>query len=842
MKEKFVINGMSCAACASKVEKAVAKVEGVENVGVNLLAGSMTVAFNDNVDSKVIMDAVSKAGYAASVANVSQTSVKKNQPMIGDEHTSVKTRLTVSIVFLILLMYLAMGHMISLPLPSFLSGNENMLSNALLQFLLSLPIVFVNREYYSRGFNLLWKRSPNMDTLIALGSGAALTYGVFALFMMSYAYGHNDLHTAHKYAADLYFESAATILTLITVGKYIEARSKNKTANALTKLVGLAPKTATVVRDGKEITIPTEELTVGDTVIVLPGQSIPADGVVIEGNAAVDQSAITGESVPVDKSVGDEVIAATVNKNGYIKFTAKRVGNDTTFSEIIRLMDEAASSKAPIARLADKISGIFVPIVTGIAILSAIVWLILGKPFEYALYTAIAVLVISCPCALGLATPVAIMVGTGRAAANGILVKSAAALERLHKVDTVVMDKTGTITIGTPSVTDIVTTGINKNAFLRIAGSLERQSGHPLAEAVCRYTDGNAIVLYPVTQFTEIAGRGVSGTINNTAVIGGNAAFMRESGIDISTITESTKLYTSQGKTPLYFAENSRLLGAIFTADTIKPEAKESVAELKRMGLNVVMLTGDNNAAAEYVRSKLDIDKAIAEVLPQEKERHVRELVEQKHTVVMVGDGINDAPSLARADVGIAIGAGTDIAIEAADIVLMKSRLTDVVTAIKLSRSVIRNVKQNLFWAFIYNLIGIPLAAGVFTPIFGWQLSPVYAAAAMSLSSLFVVGNASRLYGFKPFRLKIKEIPQEIIPEENEIRKEETETMKKILKIEGMSCNHCKMAVEKALNALENVTAAVDLANKQAELTITGDVSEKLIVDTVNELGYEARF
>lgn len=829
MKEKFTIEGMTCAACASKVEKAVAKVEGVENVGVNLIAGTMTVSYGGSADENAIMTAVKKIGYGARPAATSAESQKSADVLQNENKNEMKSRLTISVVFLIVLMYVAMGHMISLPMPPFLTGEANMLTNALIQFLLTIPIVAVNTDYFKRGFKLLFKGSPNMDTLIALGSGAALVYGVFALLMMSSAYGSGDHETAHRYAADLYFESAATILTLITVGKYIEARSKSKTADALTKLVGLAPKTATVIRDGKEMTIGAEELVVGDKVIVLPGQSIPADGVIIEGNAAIDQSAITGESVPVDKSPGDKVIAATVNKNGYIKFTAEKVGGDTTISEIIRLMDEAASSKAPIARLADKISGIFVPIVVAIAVISAVVWLFLGETFEFALYTAIAVLVISCPCALGLATPVAIMVGTGRAAANGILVKSAAALEKLHMADRVVLDKTGTITVGSPSVSDVLAAEGGEDELIVYAASLEKQSGHPLAEAVNAYADNKNYVLYPVTEFSEIPGRGVRGKISESTILGGNAAFMKENGVDISAIADDSAKLTAQGKTPLYFAKDEKLIGAIFASDTIKPDAEESIAELKKMGIGVVMLTGDNKAAAEYVRSSLNIDEAVAEVLPQDKERHIRELIEQKHTVVMVGDGINDAPSLARADVGIAIGAGTDIAIEAADIVVMKSRLADVVTAIKLSKAVIRNVKENLFWAFIYNVIGIPLAAGVFINSFGLQLSPMYAAAAMSLSSLFVVGNASRLYGFKPYKPKMNNGNGGTV-------------MKKILKVEGMTCNHCKMSVEKALNAIEGVTATVDLAKKQADLTITGNVDEKKIVDTVNDLGYEASF
>lgn len=829
MKEKFTIEGMTCAACASKVEKAVAKVEGVENVGVNLIAGTMTVSYGGSADENAIMTAVKKIGYGARPAATSAESQKSADVLQNENKNEMKSRLTISVVFLIVLMYVAMGHMISLPMPPFLTGEANMLTNALIQFLLTIPIVAVNTDYFKRGFKLLFKGSPNMDTLIALGSGAALVYGVFALLMMSSAYGSGDHETAHRYAADLYFESAATILTLITVGKYIEARSKSKTADALTKLVGLAPKTATVIRDGKEMTIGAEELVVGDKVIVLPGQSIPADGVIIEGNAAIDQSAITGESVPVDKSPGDKVIAATVNKNGYIKLTAEKVGGDTTISEIIRLMDEAASSKAPIARLADKISGIFVPIVVAIAVISAVVWLFLGETFEFALYTAIAVLVISCPCALGLATPVAIMVGTGRAAANGILVKSAAALEKLHMADRVVLDKTGTITVGSPSVSDVLAAEGGEDELIVYAASLEKQSGHPLAEAVNAYADNKNYVLYPVTEFSEIPGRGVRGKISESTILGGNAAFMKENGVDISAIADDSAKLTAQGKTPLYFAKDEKLIGAIFASDTIKPDAEESIAELKKMGIGVVMLTGDNKAAAEYVRSSLNIDEAVAEVLPQDKERHIRELIEQKHTVVMVGDGINDAPSLARADVGIAIGAGTDIAIEAADIVVMKSRLADVVTAIKLSKAVIRNVKENLFWAFIYNVIGIPLAAGVFINSFGLQLSPMYAAAAMSLSSLFVVGNASRLYGFKPYKPKMNNGNGGTV-------------MKKILKVEGMTCNHCKMSVEKALNAIEGVTATVDLAKKQADLTITGNVDEKKIVDTVNDLGYEASF
>lgn len=840
MKEKFTIEGMTCAACASKVEKAVQNLDGVESAGVNLIAGTMTVSFKDGDGDKTkIIDAVKRAGYAASDFAQDETGTSSDIASLEEEtRASMKTRLIISIAFLAVLMYIAMGHMIGLPMPPFIYGDTAHMTNAIVQLLLTIPIVFVNRDYFKRGFKLLFLRNPNMDTLIALGSGAALVYGIFALLMMSHAHGIGDISAVARYASDLYFESAATILTLITVGKYIEARSKSKTADAITKLVNLAPKTATVLRDGVELTIPARELVEGDIVIVLPGQSIPADGTIIEGNAAVDQSAITGESVPVDKAPGDGVIAATVNKNGYIKFTAEKVGDDTTFAEIIRLMDEAASSKAPIARLADKISGIFVPIVVVIAILSAIIWMLLGKPFEFALYTSIAVLVISCPCALGLATPVAIMVGTGRAAANGILIKSASSLENLHKADRVVFDKTGTVTVGEPSVSDIIPVpegGLDEIELMTIAASLEKQSSHPLANAVTLYAEENNIKNYDIRDFLEVAGRGVRGKIGDRELLGGNAAFMDENNIDIKSIITKSEELTSQGKTPLYFSAEGKLIGAVFTSDTIKPDAKQSIAELKKMGIGVAMLTGDNKNAAEAVRKKLDIDSVIAEVLPQDKEQYIRSLNEEGHTVVMVGDGINDAPSLARADIGIAIGAGTDIAIEAADIVLMKSRLSDVVTAIKLSKSVIRNVKENLFWAFIYNVIGIPLAAGLFISTFGWQLSPMYAAAAMSLSSLFVVGNASRLYAFKPFLSSSK------TGEQGE-EKGDDNSMTKILKVEGMTCNHCKNSVEKALNDFDNVNAVVDLDKKQAILTVTGEINEGEIISALDKLGYKSSF
>ena len=763
MNQKYNVTGMSCSACSAAVEKSVKKLEGVEDVNVNLLSNSMTVHFDESIlDDNGIISAVESAGYGASVfTHGAAAAAQKTVDPVQEELKSMRTRLIVSFAFWIPLMYLAMHHMlkewIGLPVPDMIKnafhGAENGIPFAFTQLLLLLPIVYVNRKYFQVGFKTLWKRSPNMDSLIAIGSTAAIAYGIFAIYKIGYALGAGDMAVVDHYLMDLYFESAGTILTLITLGKYLEARSKGKTSEAISKLMDLAPKTAEVLRDGKEVDIPVEQVRVGDIVLIRPGKSIPVDGVIVEGSSAVDQSALTGESIPVEKTVGDSVIAATLNKTGFFKMEAQKVGGDTTLAQIIELVEEASSSKAPIAKLADKISGVFVPVVIGIALLAAVVWLLLGQSFEFALSIAIAVLVISCPCALGLATPVAIMVGTGKGASNGILIKSAEALETAHTVSAVVLDKTGTITEGKPRVTDIVPApGIQEQELLAAAASIEKPSEHPLAEAIVERAAELALELSPVGEFQAVSGRGILTSSGGEPYAAGNLALMQEQKVDTGLLQQQAEAFSEQGKTSLFFAKGGRLLGVIAVADVIKPTSRQAVRELTAMGIDVVMLTGDNKRTAEAIRRQMGINRVVAEVLPQDKEEEVRSIQESGKRVAMVGDGINDAPALARADVGIAIGAGTDIAIESADIVLMKSDLMDVVTAIQLSRATIRNIKENLFWAFFYNSIGIPLAAGVFYVLLGWKLNPMFAAAAMSLSSVCVVTNALRLKFFKPHR------------------------------------------------------------------------------------------
>lgn len=755
MNQKFSVTGMTCSACSASVEKCVRKIEGVNSVQVNLLTNSMVVDFDtEKTDEGIIINAVTEAGYGASTGNseigTGMAKVDKTANPLDEEIKNMKLRLVVSFAFLLPLMYISMGHMFKFPLPSWLHGMPNTLTFAFLQMLLTLPIVYVNRKYYQVGFKTLFHGSPNMDTLIAIGSLAALVYGVFAIFRIGYGLGHDDMMLVERYSMDLYFESAATILTLITLGKYLETRSKGKTSEAIRKLIDLAPKTAVVIRDGQEKEIPVEKVQVRDIVLVKPGQRIPVDGVIIEGSSSIDQSALTGESIPVFKQVGDEVIAAAINKSGFFKFEAQKVGADTTFAQIIRLVEEASSSKAPIAKLADKISGIFVPAVLLIAFAASAVWLLLGQSFEFSLSIGIAVLVISCPCALGLATPVAIMVGTGKGASNGILIKSAEALETAHLVKTVVLDKTGTITEGKPKVTDIVVSdGITETALLKIAASLEKPSEHPLADAIVEKAKADDVEIIDAEDFCAVTGRGVSAKLSGVTYFAGNLAMLNDNGIDTAMLQDNAQKFAEAGKTPLYFADQNRLLGLIAVSDTVKPTSKRAIEKLKSMDIDVVMLTGDNQKTAEAIRRQLGIDRVVAEVLPQDKEREIRRIQESGKKVAMVGDGINDAPALARADVGIAIGAGTDIAIESADIVLMKSDLMDAVTAIKLSRATIKNIKENLFWAFFYNTVGIPLAAGVFYAVLQWKLNPMFGAAAMSLSSVCVVSNALRLRFFK---------------------------------------------------------------------------------------------
>ncbi len=834
MKQKFDITGMTCAACVSHVDKAVRGVEGVSDVTVSLMTNSMTVDFDiDRVNADTVCNAVQCAGYGAAVHT--GTEVKNIQKTVSDDEKEMKNRLILSFCFLIPLMYVAMGHMLHLPMPPYLSGTENAVTNTILQLILTIIVVVLNRKFYINGFKALLHGGANMDTLIALGSGAALTYGTAVLFAMSYALGAGDLEKVHALSMNLYFESAAMILTLITLGKYFESRSKKKTSDAIAKLVELTPDTAAVIRDGVETVIPASELRLGDHVMIRPGQRVPVDGVVIDGATSMDQSALTGESIPVEKHVGDTVMCASVNRTGAVVIEATKVGADTTLAKIIELVENANATKAPIAKLADRISGVFVPVVTGIAVVTAVVWLLLGERFAFALNNAISVLVISCPCALGLATPVAIMVGTGVGAKHGILVKSAEALETAAKVDCVILDKTGTVTAGTPVVTDVVAaSGVEEWELVNLAYNLERASEHPLSGAIREYGKGKAVRDCPVQDFAAVAGKGIRGRIMGDEIIGGNTAFLTESGVafDASKLTET---YAKQGKTPLFFAKNGVYIGMFAVADRIKTTSPEAVKTFREMGVEVILLTGDNRLTAEAIASQAGIDTVVSDVLPDGKAEVVRSRQAAGKIVAMIGDGINDAPALATADVGIAIGAGADIAVESADVVLMKNDLRDAVTALRLGRKVIKNVKENLFWAFFYNCVGIPLAAGVFYRAFGLQLTPMFGAAAMSLSSVCVVSNALRLKGF---RSGFAEVP-ETAPIVNTQIEEGDDLMKKVVKINGMNCNHCVMAVEKALSALENVkTVKVDLSKKQAVVASDAVVADEAITKAVTDAGF----
>ncbi len=865
--EKYNITGMTCAACQANVTRCVQKLEGVDDVNVSLLANQMTVAYDETkLSQQAIVQAVEEIGYGASCLQDQggreeggfRREWQNRQQQAQENQKNMKFRLLWSVVLLVPLMYVAMGAMMGLPVPGFLEGTENTLVSALLQLVLTIPILVINRHFYLNGFKSLFHGAPNMDSLVAIGSGASLAYGLFAMFRMAYGFGHGNMDLVHEYAHALYFESAAMILTLVTVGKYLEAKSKSKTSDALGKLMDLAPKTAVVVRGGQEQTIPAQQVQAGDIVVIRPGEGIPVDGVVTEGRGYVDQSAITGESIPVEKGPGDPVISATINKNGSFRFQASKVGEDTTLSQIIRLVDEAGNSKAPIARLADRVSGIFVPVVIGIALVTAVVWLLVGQSFEFALSNAIAVLVISCPCALGLATPVAIMVGTGKAAEMGILIKSAESLENLHAVDTVVLDKTGTIPSGHPQVTDLLVLepSLTPQTFLAEAAALELPSEHPLAQAVVEHAKAQELSLPSCEAFEAVAGRGVKATVGGHACLAGNRAFMEENGLlndDASSrqAREAIDRLAGEGKTPLLFAREGMLTGVIAVADTVRPSSREAIRRFSDMGLHVVMLTGDNQVTAEAIRRQLGIETAIADVLPTEKEAHIRALQEKGHKVAMVGDGINDAPALTRADIGIAIGAGTDIAIDSADVVLMKDTLEDVATAIDLSRAVIRNIRMNLFWAFFYNILGIPVAAGVLYPLFHLRLSPMIGSAAMSLSSVCVVTNALRLRFFKR---KPAAHPAEKVQTEKEtaaadafqgVSENISESqkgrimMKKVLNVDGMMCAHCQMHVEKALAGVDGVTQAkVDLEKKQAEVTLSKEVEDQVLMDAVKQAGY----
>ena len=825
MDLKFVVTGMTCAACSARVEKVTNAVPGVRKAEVNLLAGTMTVAAEGQEVTEKIIRAVTEAGYSASIPGAK---LKKAETQTADSALrEMKTRIIGSGVFLLILMYFTMGHMVGIPAPYWYHGRENALVAALLQFFLTLPAVYLNRAYYIKGFKALYHRAPNMDSLIAVGSSAAMVYGIAALFMMADAMGAGDWATVEHYASNLYFESAAMILTLITLGKFLETRAKGKTGDAIRKLMDLSPKTARVLRDGVESEIPVEEVRVGDVLVVRSGGSIPVDGIVIKGRGAVDQSALTGESVPVEKKVGDSVAAATINTEGYLEFRAEKIGEDTTLSQIIHMVEEAGGSKAPIARLADQIAGVFVPVVMSIAAVTFVVWMILGGGLEFSLTNAISVLVISCPCALGLATPVAIMVGTGRGAGMGVLFKNAESLENLHRIDTVVLDKTGTLTRGKPSVTDVLPNAISEKELLTIAASLEEKSEHPFAKAILAKVKN--IKLQSVQDFATIPGRGVSGIIGGVRYFGGNEKLMAEQNILVPQYPE----FAQAGKTLLYFGrEDGVFLGAIAAADVLKKDSAEAVAAMQKLHLDVVMLTGDNKDVAHSIASQAGITRVISDVLPGDKAGAVKQLQKEGKRVLMVGDGINDAPALVTADVGMAIGAGTDIAMESADVVLMSGSLSGIADAIRLSKATLRNIKQNLFWAFFYNCLGIPIAAGVLAPL-GITLSPMLGAAAMSFSSVFVVTNALRLRRFKAEK---KEIVAEVSALEEIIQEEET--METVIYVNGMMCPHCKAMVEKVCKAVAGtVDAVVDLQAKN--VTVTGDADVAALKKAIIDAGYE---
>ena len=838
--EQYIVTGMSCAACSSRVEKAVSKVPGVTSCSVSLLTNSMGV--EGTASEQEIIKAVTDAGYGASkkgegTAKTQSSSVSAGEDMLKDRTTpALKKRLIASLGFLIVLMYFSMGHMMwGWPVPGFMKDNHVMMG--LLQMLLTITVMVINQKFFISGFKGLIHRAPNMDTLVALGSGASFVYSTYALFAMTDAQMHGDMDAVMSYMHDFYFESAAMILALITVGKMLEARSKGKTTDALKGLMKLAPKTAVVIRGEKEVQVSIEQVQKGDCFVVKPGENIPVDGEVIEGNSAVNESALTGESIPVDKAVGDKVSAATVNQSGYLKCRATRVGEDTTLSQIIQMVSDAAATKAPIAKIADRVSGVFVPMVITIAVLTIIVWLIAGQSIGFALSRGIAVLVISCPCALGLATPVAIMVGNGMGARNGIMFKTAVSLEETGKMQIVALDKTGTITSGEPKVTDIIpAAGVTEDTLLKCAYALENKSEHPLARAILENAKEENAGIEEVTGFQALPGNGLTAILDGHTLYGGNHTFISSKVSVDGDIQKKAEKLAEAGKTPLFFGNEDRLLGVIAVADVIKEDSPQAIKELQNMGIHVVMLTGDNERTAKAIGQQAGVDEVIAGVLPEGKEQVIRKLKE-KGKVAMVGDGINDAPALTRADMGIAIGAGTDVAIDAADVVLMKSRLSDVPAAIRMSRATLRNIHENLFWAFFYNIIGIPLAAGVWYPLFRWKLNPMFGAAAMSLSSFCVVSNALRLNLFKMYdaskdkKLKAKK--------EKKRSKKEDKTMKKIMHIEGMMCGHCEAAVKKALEALPQVDeAVVSHEAGTAELTLNAEIADDVLKKTVEDKDY----
>lgn len=838
MKERFDISGMTCASCQANVQKAVEKL-GVDFVNVNLISETMTVSYDDGkISENDIIKAVEKIGYGAKPKN--KKNLKENNKTF-DEEKIVKNRLIISFIFLIPLMYISMGHMINLPLPHFLMGARGSVNFAFLQFLLTLPIVFVNRIFYISGFKALFNKASNMDTLVGLGSFAALIYGIFAIMRMAYSLGFEKFEIVENYRHNLYFESSAMILTLITLGKYFEKKSKGQTKKSLESLMDLAPKKARILKDKNEVEILVEDLKKGDLILVRPGEAIPVDGIIKEGSSLVDESAITGESIPVNKNIGDEVISATLNKQGSFIFEATKVGEDTTLSKIIELVNEANETKAPIAKLADKISAIFVPTVLIISLITFVIWMILGYGFEFSLNFAISILVISCPCALGLATPMAIMVATGKSAQFGLLFKNAESLENLHKVDTILLDKTGTITEGKPQVTDIISE-IDENEFIKIASSIENNSEHPLSHAIIEYAKAKNIQAKNIEDFEAISGKGIKAKYENKIYYGGNISLMKEKNIDLKSYEKKADIFSNEGKTSMYFADEKNVIGIIAVQDKPKNLSKIAIDEMKKMGYEVRMITGDNEKTAEAIKNALNIDEKYAEVLPQDKEKEIKNLQKLGKKVLMVGDGINDAPALARSDVSMAIGNGTDVAIESADIILINNNILDIVSALKLSKSTIKIIKENLFWAFFYNIIGIPLAAGLLYPAFGLKLSPMFGAFAMSFSSIFVCLNSLRLRKFKANFENEEKIKEEIQKEKNKNIKEKkmNELNKMIVRVNQMSCNHCKNRVEEILKNISGIeNAEVNLDEKLAEVDYFGAIDENEIKEKINDAGYE---
>lgn len=839
MEKKFDVRGMTCSACVANVTKAVEKLDGVSNANVNLMTNSMKVNFDENkINDEEIIRAVEKIGYGASPAG---EKIKSQDKPVDDRERALKNRLISSSIFMLILMYIAMGHMVHLPTPSVFHGREGAVIFAFSQFLLALPVVYINRDFYISGFKGLKNRAPNMDSLVAIGSLAALVYGIFAIYMMAYGFGQGDMELVDAYRHNLYFESSAMILTLITVGKYLEEKSKNKTRSSLAKLMDLAPKMATVIEDGKEVVKNIEDVRVGDILLVRPGESVAVDGKVIEGASSLDESAVTGESIPVQKSVGDRVISASINTTGSFKFQAEKVGEDTTISQIIKLVDEANQSKAPIAKLADEIAGVFVPAVLLIAAATFGIWMALGYGFENALNFAISVLVISCPCALGLATPVSIMVATGKSADFGLLFKNAEVLENLHKIDVIVMDKTGTITEGKPILTDIVT-DLDQDEFLKIAGSLEKNSQHPLASAILNYAEEKNIGLEEITNFNSVSGRGLNGEVAGNKYLAGNLEYMLEEKIDLRGFKAKAEELSGEGKTSMYFANENEVMGIISVKDLPKKSSRDAIKLLRGMGKKIIMLTGDNEKTAEAIAEEIGVDETLAGLLPQDKNKEIDKIQKSGKKVLMIGDGINDAPSLAKADIGMAIGHGTDVAIESSDVVLMRSDLLDVVSALELSKATIKNIKENLFWAFFYNTIGIPLAAGLLFPAFGIKLSPMFAAFAMSMSSVFVVNNALRLRRFKPRGVKRSlEESNFSSKKENVDKQKDLEKSEKItrIEVEGMMCGHCEKRVADALEKTgkaKNIVASHE--NSSVEFIDQGLSSEE-IKNAIEDAGYK---